>query len=760
MKITGKIFAVAAAALLFAASLSAQNAEGSIERYALYVASNKGGEGRETLRYAGSDAQTLASTMIEIGGVKKQNSFILVDSSKDEIDGAFDNITSIIERNAKNAKRTEFLFYYSGHSDEDALLLGNETYNYSELKAAITAIPSDVHVVMLDSCFSGNFIRAKGGSREKSFLVDDSAVVQGHAYFSSSSESEASQESDTIGASYFTHSIVTGLRGAADTSGDDKVSLNELYYYAFNDTLSQTETSQIGAQHPSYNITMVGSGDLILTDISVADSVLAIPAEASGQFLVRNIEGKLVSEINKLSGSQMSIALPVGMYTVTVNSGASTSQATVQLTRGQTTVLSTAGMRQIQQTQGVARGSAQVMNAPTVTVQVNSYSRTYGYEGEYNEYNDPYLQNGAYPSPAYPAVSSGEIREKLEIETADGPYFPLVVSIVPGVNIPGVSNANFVLSPFMSEMDNVEGIQAASFMNILNNSLMGFQTAGFMNILRGSGTGIQGAGFMNIVKGRFQGIEGAGFMNIVNNGFQGIEGAGFMNVVKNGLQGVQLAGFSNVAHGNSQGIQIAGFLNVADYFTGLQIGVINVAKENNGVALGLLNFIGNGIKAPALYWDFLPGTNQIWCQFQNGTKHLYTTWLAGTEAGFDGNYAVVGGGIGCRIGENGFSLDFELLSRQIITSSSKQLITNLGKVFGGQFGSFPGIDMMYPTVRASLNLGNRNKFTLFTAYSADLMVDGWNNAAFDVWEASKIYEKTIGGKQCKIRTTWSFGFKF
>lgn len=752
MKVSKRLFALAAMLIIACAAVFGQNAEGTVERYALYVASNKGGEGRETLRYAGSDAQTLADTMIQIGGVKKQNSFILVDSTKDEIDGAFDNITSIIERNAKNAKRSEFLFYYSGHSDEDALLLGDETYNYSELKAAITAVPSDVHVVMLDSCFSGNFIRAKGGSREKSFLVDDSAIVQGHAYFSSSSESEASQESDTIGASYFTHSIVTGLRGAADTSGDDKVSLNELYYYAFNDTLSQTETSQIGAQHPSYNITMVGSGDLILTDISVADAVLAIPAEASGQFLVRNIEGKLVSEINKVSGTPMSIALPVGMYAVTVNSGSTTNQATVQLTRGKTTTLTTAGMHQVEQTQGVARGSSRTTTSVTVTpapVQVSAYSRTYGYEGEYNEYNDPYLQNG-YPYSSYPAAPSYENQSNQTAQSVSIKYNPFVLSLVPGINIPGARNGNIVLSPFMSEMDNVEGFQVASFMNILNNRLTGFQTAGFMNIMRGSGTGIQAAGFMNVVNGSFQGIETAGFMNVVKNNFQGI----------------QAAGFANVARGNSQGIQAAGFLNVADYFTGLQIGVINVAKENNGVALGLLNFIGNGIHEPALYWDFLPGTNQIWCQFQNGTKHLYTTWLAGTETDFEADYCVFGGGFGWRFGDDGLTLDLEVLSRQIITTSmasyytSLPFVHDLGSLFEGNIVNFPGLDMMYPTVRASLNLGSRNEFSLFCSYSADIMVDGWNNAAFDVWEANKMYEKTISGKQCKMRTTWSFGFKF
>ena len=79
----------------------------------------------------------------------------------------------------------------------------------------------------MDSCYSGNFIRTKGGQHRKPFLIDDSSVVTGHAYLSSSSDKESSQESDEIESSYFTNAMITGLRGAADASGDNKVTLND-----------------------------------------------------------------------------------------------------------------------------------------------------------------------------------------------------------------------------------------------------------------------------------------------------------------------------------------------------------------------------------------------------------------------------------------------------------------------------------------------------------------------------------------------------
>lgn len=247
-----------------------------VDRYAIYVGSNNGGKDRQKLLYAGTDAQNLKNAMIDVGGISESNSYLLIDPTKKQIDAAIKDVSEKIQKNKGRDARSEFLFYYSGHSDEEAILLGENRYDYSSLKQTISDIPSDIHVVILDSCYSGNFIRTKGGQKKKPFLVDDSSVVKGHAYLSSSSETESSQESDEIEASYFTNAVITGLRGAADTSGDKKVTLNELYSYAFNDTLHKTEETKAGPQHPNYNITLVGSGDLILSDFSESDSIVSI----------------------------------------------------------------------------------------------------------------------------------------------------------------------------------------------------------------------------------------------------------------------------------------------------------------------------------------------------------------------------------------------------------------------------------------------------------------------------------------------------
>jgi len=329
------ILAIVSLAVITTSSYAAE-----VNRYALFIGSNQGGVKRSQLLYASKDAQRLQQTMKEIGGVSQSNSLLLIDPDNLEINKAIDSLSQQILKTKQNGSRSEFLFYYSGHSDENGLLLGESSYNYSALKAAINQVPSDIHVVILDSCYSGSFIRSKGGQKTKPFLFDDSSIVQGHAYLSSSSETEYSQESDEIQSSYFTNAVITGLRGAADTSGDKKVTLNELYSYAFSETLKKTEDTNAGPQHPNYNITLVGSGDLVLSDFSESECILSISKDILGQVVLRDESGHLVSEINKKDNIPMLLALPQGSYSVSVITLDKTLQGSFALKKGDTYIIS------------------------------------------------------------------------------------------------------------------------------------------------------------------------------------------------------------------------------------------------------------------------------------------------------------------------------------------------------------------------------------------------------------------------------------
>ena len=759
----------------FCVNLFAQNQEGQgVERYALYIASNLGGEDRETLRYAGSDAKKLSETMIELGGVKKQNSFVLVDSTKAEIDGAFNNITAIINNSKASAKRVEFLFYYSGHSDENALLLGEESYDYAELKAKISDVPSDVHVVVLDSCFSGNFIRAKGGSRQKSFLVDDSSVVKGHAYLSSSSETESSQESDDIEASYFTQALITGLRGAADTSGDSRVSLNELYYYAFNETLKQTETSAIGTQHPSFDITLVGSGDLVLTDISAAEAVLVLPSNTQGRFLIRTLEGKLAAEINKANDTVMSLALPQGFYTVTVIGNASTTQSAVKLSKNTVYTLETSTFKEVDLTQGVARGSsdAETTNRPSENIEVsgtqNESSRPNTTQKYLTDEEIDRLLNSDDDVESKSDKKESSSKQEKSV-TFDGTNLCtnekvlLAGFILPGLGIPkDAEDVRFVVSPFMTSQHCVEGAQISSFMGIVTNYLAGFQISGFGSIASGEFRGFQSAGFMNIANGDFKGFQTAGFMNTAKGSFRGVQSAGFLNIANGYVDGIQASGFLNIAKGNFTGIQASSFINIAGKMRGLQIGIINIAEDNDGVSIGLLNFIKNGICDPAIYWE----NDEIYLQYQGGTNWFYTTFLAGTSNENYFDYGVIGAGLGARIGKDFFGLDTELLFKQTLCGGLKDEIPEEAISLDQELDSFlvensnSLMKYSYPSLRIAMNFRFGKDFGLFVAVNNDLQIEGVNDNAFQFRKEDTVNSFTLGNTNLKTRTYWTFGLKF
>ncbi len=724
---------VAAAAPALAESTASDSLP--VERYALYVASNSGGAGRETLKYAYTDATRLARTLGEIGGIRGENSLILSDPTPREINDAFADISALVRKNSARARRTEFIFYYSGHSDEKSFLLGKDTYTYTDLKAAIDRVPSDVHVVMLDSCYSGNFVRTKGGSRQKPFLMDDSSIVQGHAYLSSSSGFESSQESDVIQASYFTHALVTGLRGAADTSGDSKVSLNELYHYAFNETLSDTELSSAGPQHPSYDITLVGSGDLVLTDLSVAESVLHIGIPYEGRFFIRDSSGQLVSELNKTRGTEISLALPAGTYIISIVSGVSTTQGTVTIAKGERLSLAEDSFVPVQKTVGRLRG--------------------------------------------------GEVTPLDEEK-----YHPFMFTLAPGVSIPaesGNSNAKVSIGGLWTVNDRIsgvqanivggtiteelKGVQASTLASVSTGAIRGVQASCFVNLSRTADqevTALQASGFVNYANGYLRGGQIAGSVNVAMSGFFGAQAAGFINQAGGSSTGLQSSGFLNIAK-DIRGAQLSAFLNVAQSVEGAQIGIINVAKSNTGASIGILNFIADGIMSPAIYCD---SNRAMFIQYQGGTNAFFTTFLIGTDLG-DADFAEFGFGIGTRVViVKNISCDFELLSKHLFNEHTKCPEGDPDSFDDESDSDYESVteeevrDAVngfgknhIPSLRATVQYSFAKHLSAFFAAEGEMRFHGYNDEAFSDYGRHVLRANVVKDK-FTLYPTFSLGVKF
>lgn len=287
-----------------------------IKRFAMAVGANNGGKDRVLLHYAVSDAQAILNVFEELGGVEEDDILLLEEPDVRTFYTEMGKLQSQIEKSKADYGRIEFIFYYSGHSDENYILLGDEKISYKNLRDTINGIDADVRIAILDSCASGAFTRIKGGKKRLPFLMDSAYDMRGFAVMTSSSANEASQESDLIQSSFFTHYLISGMRGAADMSQDGRVTMNEAYQFAFNETLAQTTKTISGPQHPYTDIQMSGTGDVVMTDVRRASVILILGEQIFGQIFIHDSENRLVVELTKPPGRRIELGLEEGEYRV------------------------------------------------------------------------------------------------------------------------------------------------------------------------------------------------------------------------------------------------------------------------------------------------------------------------------------------------------------------------------------------------------------------------------------------------------------
>lgn len=353
-------------------------AAGTIRRFAVIAGANNGGPDRVLLKYAVSDADTMMEVMKSIGGVSESDAILLINPDRRNLISALSRVKSEINSGRQKNERTEFIFYYSGHSDEEAILLGREKVTYKELKEGIKSIPADVRIAILDSCSSGAFTRIKGGTFRPPFVLDSSFNMKGDAFMTSSSANEASQESDAIKGSFFTYYLVSGLRGAADMIPDGRITLNEAYQYAYNETLSRTEKTIGGTQHPNYDIQMTGTGDVVITDIKRRRSGLIIEKRIHGKIYIRNSDNILVAELQKPYGRELDVALPDGKYTILSQSDDKLFEGKIDIPAGERYMLALKSMTESGREKTVSRGDSEEFDSDRKRVLFDQVSVTHG----------------------------------------------------------------------------------------------------------------------------------------------------------------------------------------------------------------------------------------------------------------------------------------------------------------------------------------------------------------------------------------------
>ncbi len=285
-------------------------------RYGLFIGKNNGGKSRPPLKYSHHDVRNLQATLAETGDLRRENTVILLEP---DIRALRQNLKSFARMLAeKQGGAREVFFYYSGHSNEHGLLIDNSVLEYADLRSWIQDLPSEVNIVILDSCSSGSLARLKGGKKVLSSIIAETTDHRGTAILASSSSSEDSQESDQLRGSFFTHNLIAGLRGAADLNRDSRVSLHEAYTYSYEETLANTLKSGAGPQHPYFDFRVSGHGELTVSDLNRSASQLVFGGNIQGLMYIFDSNNRLALKLNKTSTSPLAVSIHADKFLIRI----------------------------------------------------------------------------------------------------------------------------------------------------------------------------------------------------------------------------------------------------------------------------------------------------------------------------------------------------------------------------------------------------------------------------------------------------------
>ena len=211
-------FSAAALLLGLAATAQAQQV-----RRALIIGNNLGEQPSRSLRYAEQEAGRLGELLKRSGDFGDVR--VLRGADRNEVESALKGVEKDFTAARAAGKSTLFLFYYSGHGDNEALELGTSRLPLRDLRTYLEQLPADVRLAFVDACQSGALTGVKGGHRAPAYAMRlaDPGTVRGLAIVTSSTANELSQESDELRGSYFSHNIMAGLQGLADASRDGQV---------------------------------------------------------------------------------------------------------------------------------------------------------------------------------------------------------------------------------------------------------------------------------------------------------------------------------------------------------------------------------------------------------------------------------------------------------------------------------------------------------------------------------------------------------
>ncbi len=293
-----------------------------------YVASEK------NLEYSSMDAGRLVKALTSASKVSLKDIRILKNPDIEE----FDRTVAALARNSTQ----KFMFYFSGHSDENGLHLRDGAITKSKFHDMLAKVQAKVKIVVLDSCFSGA-LKAKGAVKAKPIELVQYNVDEptGSVILTSSSGTELSYESERLKGSIFTYHLVSGLYGQADSNADGLVTIDELYQYVYSQTKFQNVVSGGKVQSPEFESKLTGQGVLVVSYPARINGHLQLSNPTQGELTLASARGLNFFKFYKNRGEEKTISLPKGQYDVTLVEGDRVGSGQIEVTEHQSQALKT-----------------------------------------------------------------------------------------------------------------------------------------------------------------------------------------------------------------------------------------------------------------------------------------------------------------------------------------------------------------------------------------------------------------------------------
>jgi hypothetical protein len=318
------------------------------------VGANLAPPDRVPLRYAHEDARRVVEVLTTVAGFNARDIQQLLDPTPDQLLAALDRALTAA---AQTSDETLLFFYYSGHADDRAIFPNGESLPFASLKTRLDDPRAKLRIGVLDSCRGGSWTGSKGLKKADPFEIDVAPKLaeEGSVLIASSSGQESAHETEALQGSFFTHHWNAGLRGAADRSGDGRVSLGEAFEYARRLTIRDTAMIGQEPQHPSFQMKLTGRQDFALTTLANQRTTLIYDQITGPTEVVRLNDGLVIVE-TPVGPRRVRLGLPEGSYLVRRRSTDGVFVRVVTLTAGSQTTLSEAGLTRSTLTAGRIKG--------------------------------------------------------------------------------------------------------------------------------------------------------------------------------------------------------------------------------------------------------------------------------------------------------------------------------------------------------------------------------------------------------------------